>query len=169
LAIILALIFVSWAWGRYVAEPYIDQGRAEVQVKWDKREKELASEFAQALKIAIDIERKRSGEIQEAASKRLKEIQDERNALADSLDTERRVNKRLRTITGKTVAKTDGVSGVSIALTGSDDACRAELPAEIGEGFERLREIALRIGSEANELAILHTESQRVHSINAGE
>lgn len=166
LFVVAATIAITWAWGAFIAEPYRDQGRAEVQAKWDRRESELSAEHAKNLRDALYVERKRAQDALDAANKRIREIDDEKTGLANSLDAERRVNKRLRTYTGKVVASSDGVPGVSIALTGSDATCEARLPAEIGEGFERLRESVIRIGSEANELAIRHAESQKVHRIN---
>ena len=168
-AVLVAIIAMAWAWNHYVAEPYRDQGRAEVQAKWDKHEKELALQHAENVKFARDDERRKEAEATKAATTRLKEIEHEKTELQASLDTERRAHKRLRTITGTISTGKGGMLVLPDAVTGDTSSCRAELPAEIGEGFERLREVALRIGSEANEVAIKLKESQRVHQLNSSQ
>lgn len=168
LAVLLAIIVIMILWNRFVAEPYRDQGRAEIQAKWDKHEKDLALQHAENIKAAVEVERSRAKAVELSAHKRIKDIQNEKADLEASLDTERRTNKRLRTITGKPVTGTGGMLRLPESEPGSDATCEARLPAEIGEGFERLREAALRIGSEANTAAIILGNSQETHRINGG-
>lgn len=167
LAVIVLLFCIRWAWATFIAEPYREQGRAEVQAKWDKREAFLADQYSKNLQAVIELERRNARAAQSLATQRMKELQNESIELATSLDRERIANKRLRTITGTTInASAERMSGVSDASPGSDGTCEAQLPAEIGAAFERLREGALRVGSEANTTAINLGASQETHRIN---
>lgn len=168
LAVVLAIIAITILWNRFIAEPYRAQGRAEVQSAWDVQRAEAEKQHANDLAIARQIERNRAKAIALELNQYIKEKNNEHKALTDSLDRYRADNRRLRTITGQTVSSKDGVSGTSAVTRELNGTCEARLPAEIGEGFERLRATALRIGSEANEAAIKLNTMQGAASANAG-
>jgi hypothetical protein len=159
---ILLAIFLYWAWGHYIAEPLRAEGRAEVQAKWDKRERELALRHAENINAARATERTRGASLIRELNIYIKGKQDENEALAVSLDTERRRTKQLRTITGTISPGTSGVPGANGGANSVDRTCRAKLPPEIREGFERLREISLRVGNEANQAAIKLNTAQGI-------
>lgn len=161
LGFVIAAIAIALLWQRFIAEPYREQGRVEIRALWSAEKADLEARHADEITAARHRERYLVAAANALAKQTREELENENDKLQASLDKYRAADRRMRRVRGEVIAAdTDGMRS-----PGSDNArpvqtCEARLPREIGEGFERLRETALRIGSEANGTA---------HKLNAAQ
>jgi len=135
-----------------------EAGRQEILALNAKEDAKTAKSVADAITAARLEERTNADNGRKLAQQQLGEIENEKKSLQLSLDSERTKSRRLRSYIGKTTTA-QGVPEGSASGSQPVTTCTAQLPAELGEGFQRLREYALRIGSACNEVAITHNKA----------
>lgn len=160
LAGIALIASIYFAWQHYIAKPYINEGKAQVQALWDKQKAQSDILKAQDIAQARLEEKKRATAAKLIDEQLIKGLQDEKTTLSTSVTYYRNQSNRMRVITGKALPES-GTGNIAGGVNITDATCRAELPAEIGLAFERLREDVIRIGSEANETAIKANKLQK--------
>lgn len=131
---------------------YRAQGRAEVQGQWDAQKVKDRNAWVASVTAARISERQLMEAAAVTAEKRLGELNHENETLRTSLAA--RPPERMRVVTVTRDAPSSDTLERGQDRSGDNAACSGRLPAEIGEGFERLRAESLRIGSEANVTAI---------------
>lgn len=128
-----------------------DQGRAEIQEKWDAQKKIDADAHAKDLENTRFIERTNAANQAAIAAQLLKDKQNETDRLNVLLAQYSNDNRRLRLITGKAERESPvSMSDTQSSTGGSDAACTVRLPDDIGTGFKELRESIIRNASTAN-------------------
>lgn len=163
-ALIVLAIAAGGLYGWHkVADGYREQGRTEITIKWEQQKLADAEAHVKDIKSAIKQERDNAAEIAKIDKHLIEVISNEKIALDNQLANLRTDNRRLRTITGKAIREPkSGMPSDKLAVSADNATCTVRLPREIGEGFERLRETTLRIGSEANNTASTLTAAQAV-------
>jgi hypothetical protein len=134
-----------------VADGYREQGRVEVRGEWDGQKLVDAEAKTKEIEDVIKAERADAAVKARIDKKLLEDIKHENIELNNRLAFYRGDNRKLRTITGEAIRESqDGKNGTKSSVSFSNSTCTVRLPPEIGEGFKRLRETIIRIGSEAN-------------------
>lgn len=153
IASVLLVIALYAAWHSFTGH-YVDIGRKEVQLEWDKQKKVDADAHVQDL-LAVQAAERKDAEVNSKTDKKLIEDKiNENKALNIQLNAVRSDNRQLRTITGKTIGgQTTGKGETNTSSNVSDATCTVQLPRELDEGFKQLQLDVIRIGSEADNTA----------------
>lgn len=131
---------------------YVEKGRAEVMADWNAQKVVDREALIKSIEAARLAEQTLAAGDVKAAELRIMGIENENKRLASQLAD--RKPGVMRTYTVEAVRPGTADDEGKQNGSGPDATCRAKLPREIGEGYERLREDALRIGSDANKAAI---------------
>lgn len=152
LAVLLAIIAIMILWDRFIAEPYRDQGRLEIQAKFDAH---LLADREAELKAKDEVRAKESLD-RIANTAIINKLYEEKDHAIKTRDAEladlRAGVISMRRITGKNEAETAaGMPSTGPGSEGGDGTCTVSIPAEIGEAVigakHEAAEVAARLAA----------------------